>query len=99
MTDKNRASFPKGFQLTRTHIDASDNESLHSATSVENGWLYEEEGKVYPTLDTLNFSIDGKLGMKSIQEVWKYVGEDGKVRGIETLDKELWDMKGRGALF
>ena len=98
MTDKNRASFPKGFKLTRTHIDASGNESLHSATSVENGWLYEEEGKVYPTLDTLNFSIDGKLGVESIQGVWKYKDEKGEVKGVETLDKGLKSIRGRGAL-
>ena len=98
MTEQENPHFKKGFKLTRIHIDQDGHENHYSAVSVTEGWLREDEGVVYPTLDTLNFSIDGKLGVESIQGVWKYKDEKGEVKGVETLDKGLKSIRGRGAL-
>ena len=98
MTEQDNPHFKKGFKLIRSHTDQDGHENHYSAISVADGWLREDEGVVYPTLDCLNFSIDGKLGIESVQGVWKYKDKDKEVKGVETLAKELWDMRGVGAL-
>jgi len=77
---RNGLEFPEGFEVFRNYLG-----TRYRARAVNGAWQRVDNGKRYPSLNTLNQSIGAKF-----QNAWRswYYMDDGKKRLLHDLRKE-----------